>query len=76
MGGGDVARHPLTFLMEAADDIAYATADLEDAFKKQLFNLKEFIAYFEHESQADKKAVLLIENLKERVEELAMMRAG
>ena len=68
MGGGDVARHPLTFLMEAADDIAYATADLEDAFKKQLFNLKEFIAYFEHESQADKKAVLLIENLKERVE--------
>lgn len=27
-------RHPLTFLLEAADDIAYRTADIEDAFKK------------------------------------------
>ena len=27
-------RHPLTFLLEAADDIAYLTADLEDSFKK------------------------------------------
>lgn len=29
-------RHPLTFLMEAADDIAYATGDLEDVLKKGL----------------------------------------
>ena len=27
-------RHPLTFILEAADDIAYKTADIEDAFKK------------------------------------------
>lgn len=27
-------RHPLTFILEAADDIAYRTADIEDAFKK------------------------------------------
>ena len=27
-------RHPLTFLLEAADDIAYKTADIEDAVKK------------------------------------------
>lgn len=27
-------RHPLTFLLEAADDIAYRTADMEDAVKK------------------------------------------
>lgn len=27
-------RHPLAFLLEAADDIAYKTADMEDAFKK------------------------------------------
>lgn len=27
-------RHPLTFILEAADDIAYSTADIEDAFKK------------------------------------------
>ena len=27
-------RHPLAFLLEAADDIAYKTADIEDALKK------------------------------------------
>ena len=27
-------RHPLAFLLEAADDIAYRTADMEDALKK------------------------------------------
>lgn len=27
-------RHPLTFILEAADDIAYKTADIEDAYKK------------------------------------------
>ncbi len=43
---GSILRHPLTYLLEAADDIAYATADLEDAFKKNLFTLDEFIAFF------------------------------
>ena len=32
--GTDGKRHPLTFLLEAADDIAYKTADIEDALKK------------------------------------------
>jgi dGTPase len=27
-------RNPLTYLMEAADDIAYATGDIEDVLKK------------------------------------------
>ena len=27
-------RHPLTFILEAADDIAYKTADIEDAYVK------------------------------------------
>jgi len=31
-------RHPLTFLLEAADDIAYRTADIEDALKKGLLS--------------------------------------
>lgn len=34
-------RHPLTYLLEAADDIAYITADLEDAYKKELFKIPE-----------------------------------
>lgn len=67
-GPENVARHPLTFLMEAADDIAYATADLEDALKKKLFSLKEFIDYYKSKMGSDGKAKLLIDNLEERVE--------
>ena len=32
--GTNGARHPLTFILEASDDIAYKTADIEDAFVK------------------------------------------
>lgn len=32
--GTNGSRHPLTYLLEAADDIAYKTADIEDAFVK------------------------------------------
>lgn len=32
--GTDGNRHPLAFVLEAADDIAYKTADIEDAVKK------------------------------------------
>ncbi|MCH8537753.1 MAG: dGTPase [Alkalimonas sp.] len=34
-------RHPLTYIMEAADDISYCLADLEDAVEKGLFGLAE-----------------------------------
>ena len=64
----NVARHPLTFLMEAADDIAYSTADLEDALKKKMFSLKEFIAYFKGNLEDDEKAQLLIKDSERRLE--------
>lgn len=32
--GTNGERHPLSYILEAADDIAYLTADIEDAFKK------------------------------------------
>lgn len=37
-------RYPLTFLLEAADDIAYKTADIEDAVKKGLITYDELLA--------------------------------
>lgn len=46
---GSINRHPLTYLLEAADDIAYATSDLEDAYKKGLFTLDGFIEYYRSE---------------------------
>lgn len=47
-------RHPLTFILEAADDIAYATADLEDSFKKGLFTIDEFKRFFEDQVERRK----------------------
>ena len=38
--GAGNRRHPLTFILEAADDLAYKTADIEDAF------VKGFITYY------------------------------
>lgn len=34
-------RHPLTYIMEAADDIAYCLADIEDAVEKGLLTLSQ-----------------------------------
>lgn len=33
-------RHPLAFILEAADDIAYSAADIEDGLKKKIINLE------------------------------------
>jgi len=47
---GQYVRHPLVYIMEAADDIAYATADLADSVKKGRFTVTEFIDFYERES--------------------------
>lgn len=40
-GGEHWARHPLSYLMEAADDICYAIVDLEDAVEMGILELSE-----------------------------------
>ena len=72
--GEEYLRHPLAYLMEAADDIAYATADLEDALKKGLFTLDEFVNFFEREvrmlpKSRTKYAQELLDDLKRRIAE-------
>lgn len=42
-GAGNM-RYPLTYLLEAADDIAYKTADIEDAVKKGLFSFEDLMS--------------------------------
>ena len=39
-------RHPLSFLLEAADDIAYLTVDFEDAMRLGLIEYAELEKYF------------------------------
>ena len=43
--GAGNSRHPLTYILEAADDLAYKTADIEDAF------VKGFITYYTLEQE-------------------------
>jgi dGTPase len=38
-------RHPLTWIMEASDDIAYSVLDIEDAIKKGLVSAEDLLAY-------------------------------
>lgn len=40
---GKIVRHPLCFLMEAADTIAYRTMDVEDGFNKGFYKTKTII---------------------------------
>nr|WP_199066822.1 deoxyguanosinetriphosphate triphosphohydrolase [Chromobacterium sp. ASV5] len=52
-GENQWCRHPLSYLMEAADDICYAILDLEDAVEIGILDFKEFETLFsgfsEHE---------------------------
>lgn len=41
--GATGCRYPLTFILEAADDIAYKTADIEDAFVKGLITYPQLL---------------------------------
>lgn len=41
--GVNGCRHPLSFILEAADDIAYLTADIEDAYKKGFFSYRQLL---------------------------------
>ncbi|MCR5675391.1 MAG: deoxyguanosinetriphosphate triphosphohydrolase [Lachnospiraceae bacterium] len=67
-------RHPLTFLLEAADDIAYRTADIEDAYKKGLISYHALLDELEdaaaESDKEEERAVIgeLAENLRERYE--------
>lgn len=75
--GTNGCRHPLTFILEAADDIAYKTADIEDAFvkgyltyHKLMEELTELEAQYEEEPsngfQGAKKLEALYKRGKEK----------
>lgn len=62
-------RHPLTFLLEAADDIAYRTADIEDAMKKGCISYGKFVEELrEGLKSAPASCVQMIDWLEQRYE--------
>lgn len=46
-------RHPLTFILEACDDIAYCVLDAEDAVKKRLVSFADILAFLRHAAGDD-----------------------
>lgn len=56
-------RHPLTFLLEAADDIAYKTADIEDSVEKG--NLSYYMLLNELEERCKNHFLLKYSELNE-----------
>lgn len=52
--GAANCRYPLTFLLEAADDIAYKTADIEDAVRKGMLTYKSLLSELSGEAAQGK----------------------
>ncbi|MFN0263370.1 dGTP triphosphohydrolase [Tepidamorphus sp. 3E244] len=59
-------RHPLTFLMEASDDIAYSVLDVEDAVKKGLVSYRDLISYLETGADGERETDAAIVDVCER----------
>ncbi|EWG98219.1 hypothetical protein Q427_31745 [Halomonas sp. BC04] len=69
VGLSEGQRHPLAYLMEACDDIAYAVLDIEDAVKKGLASFSDLIAYLDHHGNGDHLIMELIKESEEKHKE-------
>lgn len=75
---GVTLRHPLAFLVEAADDICYSIIDLEDGCRLGLVNLKETIELLAEilGDQFDAKKLEKVSSLNEKLSILRSMAIG
>lgn len=74
---GVFARHPLVFVMEAADDICYQIMDIEDAHKLRILStdwVAELFMNFFHEDQK-KRMEKVVSRLDDPNEKVAYMRS-
>lgn len=74
------ARHPLVYLVEAADDICYEIMDIEDAHKLKIVTFEEvkelFLSFFEPEMQRHILKRIDDEGISDLNEQVIYMRAG
>ncbi|WP_308759687.1 deoxyguanosinetriphosphate triphosphohydrolase [uncultured Bacteroides sp.] len=66
------ARHPLVYLVEAADDICYQMMDIEDAHKLKILTTQEtkelLLSYFSEERQAHRlKTMEIVSDTNEQI---------
>ena len=79
---GSFVRHPLVYLVEAADDICYQIMDLEDAFKLGILSFEQienlYLGFYD--SETDKKTLASIgktmSKVPDRNEQISYLRAG
>lgn len=73
------ARHPLVYLMEAADDICYEIMDIEDAHKLKLLSFEEteslLLGFFDEEHQSRIRQRVVEEGVTDDNEKVVYMRA-
>ncbi|GAB6012198.1 dGTP triphosphohydrolase [Viscerimonas tarda] len=72
------ARHPLVYLVEAADDICYQIMDLEDAHKLRLVSTEKLKAFFlgffpEERRERLLNTMMIVEDVNEQI---AYLRSG
>jgi dGTPase len=68
-------RHPLAFLVEAADDICYSIIDLEDGCSLGLVNFTEALPLFEAVITKSKSKLGKLESLGSQAEKIGYLRA-
>ncbi len=78
------ARHPLVYLVEAADDICYQIMDIEDAHKLRILSHEETIKilmnFYDRDADEDKEDLKTISKtfkiVTDKNEQIAFLRAG
>ena len=73
------ARHPLVYLVEAADDICYEIMDIEDAHKLKILSYAEteelLLGFFDEENRQKIRRRITDEELQDPNEKVVYMRA-
>ena len=73
------ARHPLVYLVEAADDICYEIMDIEDAHKLKILSFHEteemLLGFFDDETKAKIQQRIIDEGISDDNEKVVFMRA-
>jgi dGTPase len=73
------ARHPLVYLVEAADDICYEIMDMEDAHKLKILSFETvsrlFLDFFDEENQGKILQRIKDEQLTDKNEQVVYLRA-
>jgi dGTPase len=57
------SRHPIVYLVEAADDTAYSLSDIEDGLVKGLLKLEDLRLHLENECRGDQKIAKLVQSI-------------